>query len=132
VDFMNPGSPQYPVPMMPGYQESSQPYMPPYGQQPYMMPQLPPIQRPPQRQERPNRPSKMARFMMRRHSRDPFLANQLTEIVGQDVHVVTYMGDISGTLSAVFPDHLLIEGEEKKYHVRLDAVGYISPANEND
>ncbi|MFC4076934.1 DUF2642 domain-containing protein [Salinithrix halophila] len=63
---------------------------------------------------------------LRRRGRG-ILAQQMSELVGQRVQVETYVGKLEGDVVSIHPDHMILEKEERKYHVRWDAIIYVSP-----
>ncbi|MDR6225291.1 DUF2642 domain-containing protein [Desmospora profundinema] len=143
--------PYYPQPGQPGFAPGefpleSPPYMgqpfpfqPPQHQQPFApdLPHQPPVPLPPPLPGRPpdweeRRPlfQGLQGLFKRRNRRSFLLAHQMANALGQPVQVATYAGEVKGEVAGVYPDHLLLRQEEKKYHVRWEGIVYISPSEE--
>lgn len=111
--------PQYPPPL---------PY-PPGGPGQPQPPQEPFPQRPQEWERRS--PFQGLQGLFKRRNRGPrLLAQQMANSLGQPVQVATYVGKVKGEVAGVYPDHLLLQQEDKKYHVRWDGIVYVSPAEE--
>lgn len=87
-------------------------------------------QQPPQEWERRTPFQGLQGLFKRRNRRSYLLTHQMAQAMGQPVQIATYAGELKGEVAGVYPDHLLIHHEEKKYHVRWDGIVYVSPTEE--
>lgn len=128
------GFPTYP--MMPGMSPNG-----PYGPQPFPSPYPP---QGPETEWPPGGPGPMMeeekpffgglKFPKRRIPwRRQHILHHLQQMVGQDIHVATWAKEIDGTLESIYPDHILLQRKERRYHIRIEAIAYVSHREvEND
>ncbi|WP_091836572.1 DUF2642 domain-containing protein [Marininema halotolerans] len=117
--------------MMPGMQPGMMPGMMPMGfmdEMPPMGPGLMPPFPPEAGKEEGGLKSPLARMFRGRGRRGRgFLAQHMSQVIGQDVQIETYVGSLEGEVISIHPDHMIVEKDDRKIHVRWDAIVYVSP-----
>ncbi|WP_091738246.1 DUF2642 domain-containing protein [Marininema mesophilum] len=122
---MSPGMPWMQPGMMPGMFPGPHGFMDemPPGM-PGMMPPLPPEGG----KQEGGFKSPLARlFRGRGRGGRGYLAQHMSQVVGQDVQIETFIGGIEGEVVSIHPDHVILEKGDRKFHVRWDAIVYVSP-----
>ncbi|PTM59890.1 uncharacterized protein DUF2642 [Desmospora activa DSM 45169] len=124
--------PEFPL-ESPPYMGQQYPQYPPQPPYPPVSPEQPQLPEQPQFPRRPQGWGRRSPFqglqgLLRRRNRGPgLLAQQMADSLGQSVQVSTYVGEVRGEVAGVYPDHMLLQQEDKKYHVRWDGIVYVSP-----
>ncbi|WP_332647231.1 DUF2642 domain-containing protein [Lysinibacillus sp. 54212] len=69
--------------------------------------------------------------MLRNHVSNPYLFETATSLIGQQIIVITANNKHQGLLTAVLPDHIVVESIQSPNFIRMEEIVWITlkPSN---